>query len=63
MAARCLSAHNTASSELLRVEDAQTDKRIEAAICRQLGAQSLLFLPIYHDRAVAGVLDVLFSVR
>jgi predicted DNA-binding protein (UPF0251 family)/putative methionine-R-sulfoxide reductase with GAF domain len=61
MATLCVSVHNTASSEILCVENAQTDKRIEAAICRQFGAQSLLILPIYHDRAVAGVLDVLFN--
>ena len=60
MATLCVSTHNAASSEILRVENAQTDARIEAAICRQLGAQSLLILPIYHDRAVAGVLEVLF---
>ena len=61
MATLCVSPHNPASGEILRVENAQTDKRIEAAICRQFGAQSLLILPIYHDRAVAGVLDVLFN--
>jgi hypothetical protein len=61
MATLCVSAHNAASGEILRVENAQTDTRIEAAICRQFGAQSLLILPIYHDRAVAGVLDVLFN--
>src|SRR5579864_7776556 len=47
--------------EILRVEDAQTDTRIEAAICRQFGAQSLLILPIYDVRGLAGVLEVLFS--
>ncbi|MGB2604249.1 MAG: GAF domain-containing protein, partial [Candidatus Sulfotelmatobacter sp.] len=53
---------NTKSSrEILRVEDAETDTRIEAAICRQFGAKSLLILPIYHQRALAGVLEVLFS--
>ena len=54
-------ADTEASREILRVEDAQTDTRIEAAICRQFGAKSLLMLLIYHDRAVAGVLEVLFS--
>jgi hypothetical protein len=49
------------SREILRVEDAQTDTRIEAAICRQFGAQSLLILPIYDVRGLAGVLEVLFS--
>ena len=56
-----VSAETEASREILRVENAQTDARIEAAICRQFGAKSLLILPIYHDRAVAGVLEVLFS--
>jgi len=60
MATLCVSTHNAASGEILRVENAQTDARIEAAICRQFGAQSLLILPIYQDRAVAGVLEVLF---
>jgi hypothetical protein len=55
------SANVRTSREILRVEDAQTDTRIEAAICRQFGAQSLLILPIYHDRALAGVVEVLFS--
>jgi len=61
MATLCVSGHNTASGEILRVENAQTDRRIEAAICRQFGAHSLLILPIYHDGTMAGVLDVLFN--
>lgn len=53
---------NTKSSrEILRVEDAETDTRIEAAICRQFGAKSLLILPIYRQRALAGILEVLFG--
>jgi hypothetical protein len=47
--------------EILRVEDAESDKRIEAAICRQFGARSLLILPIYDHRGLAGVLEVIFS--
>jgi len=55
-------ATNTKTSrEILRVENAQTDTRIEAAICRQFGAKALLILPIYYDRALAGVLEILFS--
>jgi hypothetical protein len=61
MATLCISPHNPASGEILRVENAQTDARIEAAICRQFGALSLLILPIYHRRTVAGVLEVLFN--
>jgi putative methionine-R-sulfoxide reductase with GAF domain len=61
VATLCVSSHNLPSGEILRVENTQTDSRIEAAICRQLGAQALLILPIYHDRAVVGVMDVLFN--
>jgi hypothetical protein len=56
-----VSAHKEARGEILRVENAQADARIEAAICRQFEAQSLLILPIYDECAVAGVLEVLFS--
>jgi GAF domain len=56
-----VSADGERRREILRVEDAQTDTRIEAAICRQFGAQSLLILPIYDVRGLAGVLEVLFS--
>jgi hypothetical protein len=55
------SANTDLRHEILRVEDAQTDARIGAAICRQFGARSLLILPIYHDRALAGVLEVFFN--
>lgn len=55
------SARKDPRSEILRVEDAETDVRIEAAICRQFEAQSLVILPIYQERAVAGVLHVLFG--
>ena len=61
MATLSVPADTKAGSEILRVENAQTDPRIEAAICRQFGAESLLMLLIYRDRAVAGVLDILFS--
>jgi uncharacterized protein YjeT (DUF2065 family) len=56
-----VSANTRSSREILRVENAQTDTRIEGAICRQFGAESLLILPIYHDRTLAGVIEVLFS--
>jgi GAF domain-containing protein len=61
LATLTVSADTKASGELLRVENAQTDPRIEAVVCRQFGAQSLLILLIYHDRRVAGLLQVLFS--
>ena len=49
------------SREILRVENAHTDTRIQGAVCRQFGAESLLMLPIYHDRILVGVLEILFS--
>ncbi len=56
-----VSAATRTSREILRVENAQTDTRIEADICRQFGANALLILPIYHNGSVAGVLDIRFS--
>jgi hypothetical protein len=50
-----------ASGEILRVENAQTDARIEAAICRQFGAKALLIVPICRGRAVVGVIEILFG--
>jgi len=56
-----LSAKAQAGREILRVENARTDGRIEGAICRQFGAESLLILPICRERALAGVFEVLFT--
>lgn len=47
--------------EILRVENAERDKRIEAEICRQFGAMALLMLPIYKSHVLVGVLQVLFA--
>lgn len=55
------SAHGKGRNEILRAEDTETDTRIEAAICRQFGARSLLILPIYQKDSVAGVVEVMFS--
>ena len=60
-AALTVSAHVDGTREILRVEDAQTDKRIEASVCRQFRARSLLILPIYQTRTVVGVLEVMFG--
>jgi len=46
---------------ILRVENAETETRIEAAICRQFGARSLLILPIYRDRVLSGVVEIFFN--
>ena len=55
------SAPDEARGEILRVENAQSDTRIEAEVCRLYGANALLIVPIYRDHAVAGVLEVFFS--
>ncbi len=55
------SADTQGSREILRVENAQADMRIQAAICRQFGATSLLILPICQRNSLAGVLEVRFS--
>ncbi|MGA8442407.1 MAG: GAF domain-containing protein [Candidatus Sulfotelmatobacter sp.] len=55
------SAKTKSNREILRVENAQTDTRIEGAICRQFGAESILILAIYRGRPLVGVLEILFS--
>lgn len=55
------SAPGEARAEILRVENAQDDSRIEAEVCRLYGANALLIVPIYQKHAVAGVLEVVFS--
>jgi len=61
MATLTVPADIVASREILRVENAQKDPRIEAAICRQFGAKSLIILLIYHNHTAAGVLEIFFS--
>ncbi len=55
------SAHANYGREILRVDNAASAPRIEADTCRQRGANALLILPIHHDRALAGVLEILFA--
>jgi len=47
--------------EILRVENANTDSRIESHICRQFGGVALLMLPIWKQGRLAGVLQVLYD--
>lgn len=54
------SSAQDARHEILRVDNAETDMRIEAAICRQFDASSLLMLPICQDHVLIGILQVLF---
>jgi hypothetical protein len=54
-------AHGEAREEILRVENAQTDSRVQAEICRQFGAMSMLILPICDNGVIGGVIQVHFS--
>jgi GAF domain len=60
-AALTVSRMNEDRAEILRVENADVDPRIEAAVCRQFHAKSLLILPLYRGRVLAGVLHILFE--
>jgi hypothetical protein len=55
------SSHHHSRREILRVENAYTDSRIEADICRQFDASALLMVPIYREGMMIGVLEVLFN--
>ncbi|HEV2397490.1 MAG TPA: GAF domain-containing protein [Candidatus Sulfotelmatobacter sp.] len=56
-----ISPCNDVRREILRVENAATDMRIEAEVCRQFGAISLLMLPICETDVLLGVLEVRFD--
>jgi GAF domain-containing protein len=60
-AALPLPDHPRSRKEILLVENAETDSRINADICHQLGASALLIIPITQGHTLAGVLAVLFS--
>src|SRR3979411_2459171 len=55
------STHSGERKEILRVENVQTDGRIQGSICRERDAKAVLMIPIYCEQVVAGVLEVLFS--
>ena len=55
-----LSTQRQGRPEILRVENAQADSRIEADICRQFDSLALLMLPIFRDHSMIGVLEVFF---
>jgi len=48
-------------TEILRVEDADHDPRIQSAICRQFGAKALLILPVRSKGSLAAVLQIIFD--
>ena len=46
------------TGKTLRCDDAESDSRIEAVICRRLGIRSIVAAPIRYEREVVGVLEV-----
>jgi GAF domain len=50
-----------ARKEILKVENAEMDSRVEAEVCRQFGVNSILMLPIYKQQVLMGVLQVQFT--
>jgi len=50
-----------ARKEILKVENAGMDSRVEAEVCRQFGVNSIVMLPIYKQQVLVGVLQVQFT--
>ena len=61
MAVLSHAAHDHPRREILRVENAASDSRIEGEICRQFDVEALLMVPIYREHAMMGVLEVFFK--
>lgn len=49
------------TGEVRHCHDAQTDTRVNAAICRELGVQSFLVVPVLRDLKPAGIIEVFHS--
>ena len=46
------------TGDTLVVSDSETDERVDAEVCRKVGARSLVVVPLVHDGRTAGVLKV-----
>lgn len=55
---RGISAVCLRSSAVQRCADTETDPRVDAEVCRQLGIRSILVLPLRRNGRVAGLLSV-----
>lgn len=49
------------SAQTLHCEDAETDARVDASVCRSLGIRSIVVVPIVVNGAVIGILEALSS--
>jgi len=61
MATLRTSGADQGTGEILRVENAETDSRIQSAICRQFGARSLLMMGFWCEGILAGILQISFE--
>jgi putative methionine-R-sulfoxide reductase with GAF domain len=48
-------------AQVLHCQDAETDGRVDSAVCRTLGIRSILVVPIVVNGAVTGILEILAS--
>ncbi|MGA2003400.1 MAG: GAF domain-containing protein [Terriglobales bacterium] len=58
---RGLSAECVRTGEVLLCNDAESNPRVDMAICRRLGVRSILVAPLRHFRRTLGVFEVLSS--
>jgi putative methionine-R-sulfoxide reductase with GAF domain len=49
------------SGEVVRCADVKADLLLDTEQCRSRGIESLIAVPIYHDKAVGGALEVYFA--
>jgi two-component system cell cycle sensor histidine kinase/response regulator CckA len=49
------------TGETTYAPDTETDRRVDLAACRMLGARSLICTPLYRDREIAGIMSVIGS--
>jgi PAS domain S-box-containing protein len=45
--------------EIMRVDDSETDSRVDRAACRQIGLRSMFLLPLRYDKSSIGVLKLM----
>jgi len=50
------------AGKAMRCDDAETDARVEAEVCRRLGIRSIVAAPIHYEGEVVGLIEVFSSV-
>lgn len=56
-----LAWHCFNTGENLRSPSAQSDPRLDPILCRKVGAQSLIAVPIYFEGAIGGAIELYFA--